>query len=174
MACVLTQGHTRPCRDSVGGVAEILITELSNKALLTDTAGLIDVFTLNSGTQFWTYEVDDEDGELVEVENNSQETGTVFYEQTTTFTIKQLITAERNEIRLLAQNRLMIIIKDNNGKYWLSGETRGANKAGTNEARTGKAMGDINGYNLSFVAKEVDMFKEVDASLISVLIVPAV
>lgn len=119
MACVLTQGNQIDCRDSVGGVEEIYITELGNKLSLTATSGIITAFTLNSGKKFWTYQLEKENAEVTEVEQNSVENGTLFYETTITFTMKKMSASKRNEIRLLAQNRLLLIYKDRNGKYWL-------------------------------------------------------
>jgi hypothetical protein len=39
MPCVLISGRTLDCRDSVGGIKRLLITELANKATLTTTSG---------------------------------------------------------------------------------------------------------------------------------------
>ena len=41
MACALTSGRALDCRDSVGGIKRLLITELANKATLTTTSGAI-------------------------------------------------------------------------------------------------------------------------------------
>ncbi len=168
-ACALTQGHQIPCRDIAGGVDTFYIAALEDKDVITTTSGQITAFTMDSGKKFWVYNVDAEDGEAFETENNSPETGSVFYEQNAVFSLKQLTSSARNELRLLVQNRLMIIVKDNAGKFWLYGESKGALKTGTNDARTGKAMADLNGYNLSFIAKETLPAKEVDSSLISSL-----
>lgn len=173
MPCALTQGFTLDCRDSVGGIEQILIGELSEKASSTVVAGVITALAMNSTKQFFIYEVDKEDAEAVETEQLSVENGTLFYEQVVNFTIKKLSVAARNEIRLLAQNRVMIIIKDNNGVYWMYGFERGADKVGTNEAKTGKAYGDLNGYTLAFMGKEVAPAYEVDSSLIASLTTPA-
>lgn len=173
MACVLTQGREIDCRDSVGGVAEIYITELSNKLALTASSGTITAHTLSSGKKYWTYKLEKENAEFTEVEQASVENGTLFYETTLTFTIPKMSASFRNELNLLAQNRLMIIIKDNNGKYWLMGQTNGADKVGTNEAKSGKAFGDRNGYTLSFMAKEPSPMNEVTSSLLSTLTVAA-
>jgi len=61
--------------------------------------------------------------------------------------------AKRNEIKLLSRAKLSVIIKDNNGIYWLMGETNGVRMtAGDNG--TGTALGDRNGYSLSFQGQE--------------------
>jgi len=171
--CNLLQGRQIDCRDGNGGIETVYITELENEAAKTTASGIVTAFTLNTGKKFWTYEVEKENAELVETEQVSVETGTTFWEQVLTFTIMKLTASSRNELRLLAQNRLHIIIKDNNGTFWLLGEERGCDKIGTNEAKTGKAFGDLTGYTLAFMGKEVAPMVVVTASLIDTLTVAA-
>jgi hypothetical protein len=173
MPCVLTSGRALDCRDSVGGIKRLLITELANKATLTTTAGAISAFTLATGKQFWAYEQVRETSNFSEAIQASVENGTLAYETTLTAIFNKGETATRNQIRLLAQNRLMIIAEDRNGKYWLIGEINGAElTAGT--YASGTAMGDRNGYELTFVAKEGEPMKEVASGLIATLLAPAV
>lgn len=171
--CDLLQGREIDCRDGNGGIETVYITELENEASMTVASGIVTAFTLLTGKKFWTYEVEKENAELVETEQVSVETGTTFYEQVLTFTIMQLTASSRNELRLLAQNRLHIIVKDNNGLFWLLGEERGCDKVGTNEAKTGKAFGDLGGYTLAFLGKEATPFLNVTASLLDTLTVAA-
>ena len=59
----------------------------------------------------------------------------------------------RNEIVNLAQADLLIIVKDQNGKYWLLGQVNGMSMAAS-IAQTGTAYGDRNGYELNFEGAE--------------------
>lgn len=173
MACALTSGRALDCRDSVGGIKRLLITELANKATLTTTSGAISAFTLSTGKQFWSYEQVRETSNFSEAIQASVENGTLAYETTLTAIFNKGETSTRNQIRLLAQNRLMIIAEDRNGKYWLLGETNGAELTAGSYA-SGTAMGDRNGYELTFVAKEAEPMKEVASGLIATLLAPAV
>ncbi len=92
--------------------------------------------------------------------------GTLFFEQDLTFTIRKMQASLSQEIKLLAQNRLMIIVLDRNGKYWLLGQNNGAELQPSTSV-TGTAFGDMNGYNLVFKAKEENPMNEVAANLIS-------
>lgn len=173
MACVLTSGHTLGCRDAVGGIKTVYITELSNKEAITASSGNITAFTLNEGKQFWTYELEKETAECVEKPTTSVENGTVFWESELKIMLHKRTAALSSEIALLAQNRLMIIILDRNGVYWLMGEANGADLA-PSESTFGKAMGDANGYALTFIAKETSQMKTVASNLIATLTAPAV
>jgi hypothetical protein len=173
MACVLTTDVALACRDSVGGIKRIYVTELENKATLTASAGNITAFTLSTGKQFWIYDFDKETAECVEKIQTSVENGTVFYETELKIMLHKRSATLRNELSLLAQNRIMIIILDNNGVYWLMGENNGADLA-PSESTFGKAMGDANGYALTFIAKEGSAMQTVSSGLISTLTAAAV
>ena len=172
MACALTAGRALDCRDSVGGIKRLLITELANKATLTITTGAITALTLAVGKQFWVYDQVRETSNFSEATQASVENGTLAYETTLTAIFNKGETATRNQIRLLAQNRLMILAEDRNGKYWLLGEINGAElTAGT--YASGTAMGDRNGYELTFVSKEGTALMEFTGN-ITPLLSPAV
>lgn len=170
--CAIVQGYEIPCRNSVGGIAEIYITEIGNKATLSSTSGIITAFTLSATKKFFTFFLEKENAEFTEKIVPSVENGTVYYEQEVKFNLKQLSASNRNAIRLLAQNRLYIIVKDNNGVYWLLGEAKGMD-LGASDGKTGKAMGDLNGYSLTFMGKEPLPAQVVTSSLMTTLTVNA-
>ena len=173
MACALTAGRALDCRDSVGGIKRLLITELANKNAYVVAGGAVTSLTCQLGKQFFVYDQVRETSNFSEVIQASVENGTLAYETTLTAIFNKGETATRNQIRLLAQNRLMIIAEDRNGKYWLLGAMNGAElTAGT--YASGTAMGDRNGYELTLVAKEAEPIKEVASGLIAALLIPAV
>lgn len=169
--CNIVSGIERDCIDSAGGIKELYITEFENvpQTAITVTSGTVTAMTQTSGKKFWVYKLENEVSELTEGETLSVENGSVFYEQTLSFSLHKMEAKKRNNLRLLAKNRLMVIVLDSNGKYWVVGRTRGAHKVGTNEAKTGLAMGDMNGYTISITGKEPDSMEEVDSTLISAL-----
>lgn len=154
MACTIINGREIDCRDSVGGIEEVYITEWSNVASITESSGVVTSISMNSGKKFFTFQLEKENATFDETENASVENGTLFYEGVLSFTTKKMTAAARNAFNILAKNRLMIIFKDRNGSYWLLGRAGGADKVGDNKASTGKAFGDMNGYTLTFTTKE--------------------
>jgi len=172
MACALTSGYTLYCADSVGGIKKKYYTELANKSTLTSASGVITAFTLSTGKQFFTYELQKETSNVVENITRNEANGTTFYEQVLQFTVRKLQASLRNEIKLLAQNRVMIIALDRNGKYWLLGECNGCEMTNST-AGTCTAMGDFNGYTLNFRGTEEAPMQEVSSGLISTLTAPA-
>ena len=54
MACTIIQGETIDCRDSVGGIKEIYLTEFANvpQGNITATSGTITAMTCSSTKNF--------------------------------------------------------------------------------------------------------------------------
>ncbi len=77
-----------------------------------------------AGKKFWTVELELEDGQFTEDATVSVENGTTFYAQTVTFSVYKMTAKNRNIVRLLTQNRLMVIVQDADDVYHLAGETR--------------------------------------------------
>lgn len=169
MACQIVQGVELGCRDSVGGIEILYLTEFENVVSVTSSSGQISAIAKSSGTSFKQFKLEKENAEFTESIQSSVENGTLFYEQLLNFTIKKMTASNRNNIRNIAQNRLMVIVKDNNGTYWVLGETRGVDLTGDNNGKTGKAFGDMNGYTLSLMGKEPEPAKTYTGSIASLL-----
>lgn len=172
MSCILTSGYTLDCRDNVGGIETIYITELENKNAITAASGIITAFTLKPTKQFWTYNIQKETANATENIPDGIANGTLHYEQTLVMTLRKLQATLRNEIYLLAQNNLMIIVKLRTGKFFLMGQNTGM-ELQTMAAATGTAMGDASGYTLTFMGKETSGMQEVSAGLLTTLTAPA-
>lgn len=156
MACSIIQGDSIDCRDSVGGLGlSLLIGEYGNvpQGNITASSGTISAMTCSVGKRFFKYELSKENGEFTDSTKVSVENGTVFSEQTLTFSIKKMSASHRNNLLTLAYNRLMIVVRDANGLNYVMGQVNGADLTG-NDGKTGKALGDMNGNMLTFIAKE--------------------
>ena len=172
MACILTSGYTLDCRDNVGGIETIYVTELANKNAITAASGVITAFTLTAGKRFWVYNIQKETASATENIPDGIANGTLYYDQSLVMTLRKLQATLRNEIYLLAQNNLMIMIKLRTGKIFLLGQNNGM-ELQTMASATGTAMGDASNYTLTFVGKETTGMQEVTSALIATLILPA-
>jgi hypothetical protein len=168
MACTLTKGHSIDCRDSIGGIESVYISEFGNITAHTVVAGEVTAITQTTSTNFFIYNLEKENGSFDSTMTTSLETGTTMYETILNFTIKKMVKTESEELRLLALNRVIMIIKDNNGNYWGMGFTRGADmNGGTNTSSSGKAYGDMNGYTLGFRSISGVPIYQVDSTIIA-------
>jgi hypothetical protein len=152
MACALTQGFVKGCKDSSGGVKEFFLANRpTDFAVVKNASGQVTSYV---GTVAWYKYVPRKQtstfGESIEV---SEENGTVFFKQTAQILLSKLEVGKQREILLLAQADLLLIAKDQNGFYWLQGVDNAVSLM-TSTADGGKAYGDMNGYTLNFEGNE--------------------
>ena len=166
MACALTQGRAIDCRNSTGGISEILIANFGDITIDTVAAGVLTALTQAGATSFYRYSLEKENGSLIETQTGSLENGTNFYDSVLDFNTKNLSASENEELTLLDQAQLFVIVKDMNEKYWTVGAFFGADKL-TGTAVTGAAFGDHNGYTYSITSKEAKRMLEVDSTVIA-------
>jgi hypothetical protein len=166
MACNLTQGFTLDCKDAVGGIKSIHLIDWASTGF-TVSGGEVTATTVASG-DVYTYELPKGVGSMTTTTNVSQENGTVFNQTDIVARLRKLSTTKRNELKLLAQNRVFCIVKDNNDNYWLAGSEYGCDiTAMTSES--GTAMGDVQGYNFTLSAIEAESPYLVQAAVATTL-----
>lgn len=159
MACELTQGFVKGCKDSTGGIKEFLIGNRPTTFAVTKNAsGMVTSYT---GTVAWyRYIPRKQTSTLGEEIQASEENGTVFFQQTAQMVLTKMEVTKQNEVKLLAQADLVIIGKDQNGKYWLMGIENGMSLVAS-PVTVGKAYGDLNGYTLNFEGAEPSNMPEI-------------
>lgn len=168
MSCNLTAGITLGCRDNVGGLKTMWITDFCNITNITQSSG--DTITNISGSgEFYCFELIRTSSQHTETVNASLEAGTVFYNGEVVTYFSKLDQSKRNILKTLAQSqRLAIVVEDNNGTNFLLGQSYGCFvTAGTSV--TGKALGDANGYNITFGYLEPNPMNTLSGALSSVV-----
>lgn len=156
----------------MGGLKELYVIEFNNVTGITSASGTITAIAKASGKRFWKYQQLAQTAQATEEITGSDENGTVFYNQSIEVFLNKMQASVRNEVKLLAANRCIIITVDRNGKSFLYGETLGLT-VNTGQGSSGRAYGDRNGYALTFSGAEPEPAKEVDSSLIASLETPA-
>lgn len=149
----ILQGYTNPCGDSQGGVQKFYITEHANIDSYTEASGVLTTLTMVSGKKFWLYEQEVEVADGEEKPTPSGENGTTFWEQTFTARLNKRSASLSYSLRAIAHQRVAIIVVEATGTMFLYGAKWGC-KLQPSTSPTGKAIGDHNGYELSFLAKE--------------------
>jgi hypothetical protein len=168
MACALTQGYSLDCKDSAGGITEVYFIEKGNVSAIVSASGVVTGLTKAAGKRFWKYELPKETGSFTHNPTVSTENGTLFFEQNLTIVVNKLSASINTELKLLAQNILVAVVKDNNNKFWMLGKERGLDMSGSTSG-SGTAFGDRSGYSLVFVGKEPDQLYEVNSTVAAAL-----
>lgn len=163
MACDITAGRIEPCKDSVGGLDAVYFVndgDITGFTMdVTDTDVIASVDGLPSA-----YKYDLKGNSTFETTiNSSTENGTSFFEQTLTLTLKKLDIESHKELKLLTWGKPKVIVRDNNGNFFLMGKEHGAEVTGGSVV-TGGAMGDLSGYTLTLSAMERVPANFIDAS----------
>jgi len=156
--CSTLNGITLDCRDNVGGIEAVYIAAASGSIVATPTAGAVAIgsISIDGGTgttldsDFQTYECVKQTGAMNETGTFSEENGTVFYTNVASVVFNKTTAAKLVELNELAKsNKLCVIVKDNNGLYWMVGNDSGA-LVSNSTAGTGTAFGDRNGVTMEF------------------------
>lgn len=168
MACALTQGYSLDCKDSAGGITEVYFIEKGNVSAIVSASGVVTGLTKAAGKRFWKYELPKETGSFTHNPTVSTENGTLFFEQNLTIVVNKLSASINTELKLLAQNILVAVVKDNNNKFWMLGKERGLDMSGSTSG-SGTAFGDRSGYSLVFIGKEPDQLYEVNSTVAAAL-----
>ena len=159
MACDLTGGRAKPCKDAVGGIRKIHFVDFGDLGTVTLTD---DEVTAMDGT--FTYHTYDVKGNS-SLETNIQtslENGTTFFEQVVNVTLHKLTKEDNKELKLMAFGRPHVFVETFDGSLLLVGREHGAEVTGGTMV-TGTAMGDLQGYTLTLTANETTMPNFVDS-----------
>jgi hypothetical protein len=157
MSCILSGGYTLGCKDQTGGIKEVYIKVYDSTDIFAEdgTEGVIEVATDSSDAAlaYFKFEQRNEQGEFTQTGNHSVENGTNFWTQAVNLVFSKNDVANRNTLKVLAQARLSVIVLDQNGVYWLVGETNGVDLVASTSG-AGKAYGDLSGSTITLEAME--------------------
>jgi len=161
MACELTKGRSLDCKFSTGGIKAVYFVQHEDVVLTESSGEITDLeFVGGAATTLYKYTLPRGTGSFTETITGSSENGTFFYEPSVTFMLHGLTAADQNEIKLLAQNRLVVFVQLNarvatggNDVIVALGRENGLELT-TGTAASGTAFGDMSGYNLTFSGME--------------------
>ena len=160
MACDITHGRLEQCKDVVGGLQAIYILNYGEYDPIADvtyslTSGLEDLITqinLPALTPIYKYELKGTNSFETTI-TSSRENGTTFFEQVLAVMLKKQDAQTHKQIKLLTYGRPNIIVRTNANQFFIAGLARGMDvTAGT--IGNGTALGDMNGYGLTFTGQE--------------------
>jgi hypothetical protein len=169
MSCDITNGRIEQCKDSVSGLKSIYFInydDLNSDSGLTYDNTDTDLITSweppAAVINLYKYELKGVNSFETTI-NSSRDNGTTFFQQTLTIQLKRQDVATHKNVKLLAYGRPRIVVRTMTNQFFLMGLTQGADvTAGT--VSSGSALGDFNGYNLTFEAMEVSPSNFIDVN----------
>ncbi len=173
MACSnLNAGFILDCNNSNGGIDKVYIANgpVQSIATVSGNSGIVDEIVVGGSpltpADFFEFEVPRQTSSFTETHTVSQANGTLFYDQALSMLFNKMEASKRNQLLLMGQaTNLVVVFKDNNGKYWSVGLERGGYMtAGTSVS--GTAYGDQNGYTITLSGAEASPSFEVLSSIV--------
>ena len=157
MSCNLSLYRTEPCKDSVGGLDKVYFVNYGTMGDVTYDGTDDDMIEAVAGVaaadvNAYEYDIKGTSSFTQNIQS-SRENGTTAFEQVLELTLHKLSVADHKELKLLSWGRPHVIIKDNNGNYFLAGIEHGMDVSGGTVV-TGGAMGDLSGYTLTLTGME--------------------
>jgi len=155
MSCPLTQGFTLDCKDAIGGIKSVRFASLSAWESLDPAYATGAVTFASASAVFYKYELDKEESSMNDDPTPGSNKGTLYYVPAITFILSKLDVTKRNEMQLLAKNRVVAIVETREATptYWAIGATNGLDLT-TGVGGTGVAAADLNGYTMTFSGLE--------------------
>ena len=154
MSCELITGRLKPCKDAVGGIRKIHFVDFGQLGDI-DLGTNDEVTDMDGAFTYHTYDVKGNSSLETNIQT-SLENGTTFFEQVLNITLHKLTKEDNKELKLMAFGRPHVFVETFDGNLLLVGREHGAEVTG-GTAVTGTAMGDLQGYTLTFTASEVTM-----------------
>lgn len=162
-------GLARDCQPSMGGIVEVYAINKESVTAITETDGQISAITVTEGETFKSFAFSRNTGSMTSTYNLDPATGVRYVTTDLVLQFNRMETVKRVEITALAQNELVLIVKDANGKYWLLGKDEPV-LATAGDGNTGTARGDRNGYSITLQDTSLEMPFEVGASVVEGLL----
>ena len=160
MACALTKGKAKGCKESIGGNSKLYLFDYLEDPF-TVAAGVATAMNV-ALTAAWTYDLVGDASTLTEEVVSDRQTGTVTNTQTLTAVFHKMDAATAAEFNLIAKAYPQAVIKDRNGEFHALGITDGIdfNISGS----TGGAKPDLNGFTLTGVSTESTLSPKLDSA----------
>lgn len=163
MACDLTSGRIKPCKQSIAGLGKLYLFNFVEDAF-TYANGIVTAINPLLTTVF-EYELEGDGNNVAESLVPDRNTGTSVNTQTATIVLKKIDAETSAQMNLLAYGWNSAVVKDRNGVYHALGIDDGIDW--TVAQSTGGAKTDLNGYTLTGVATTGSLSPKLDAATIS-------
>ena len=164
MSCDITAGRIEQCKDSVSGLKSIYIInfdKLNSDSVVYNTtdAGKEDELKtwvpIDTATamNLYKFELKSTTNSFTTAIESSRDNGTTFFTQTLVAALKRQDVVTTKQVKILSYGRPRIVVRTMTDQFFLMGLDQGADVS-AGEISSGAALGDFNGYSLTFLAQE--------------------
>jgi hypothetical protein len=165
MACDITKGRARECKQNLGGQSSLfLFNYVEDPFTIVDGSG--EASGINPLlTVVYQYELAGDLNTLTENQVSDDNTGVTVNTQTLVASLRKQDAATSAEFNLLTYGNAQAVVKDRNGVFHCLGISEGLNWSV--DATTGGARTDLNGYTVTGVGLEGALSPKLDDATIT-------
>lgn len=167
----LDRGLDPFCGPNLGGVVEAYIADFDNVSaygLTGSDLNVVSTITMATASNyFYKFEFREDTSSFAQT--NTPTLSADIVDQVGTLVFQQLSTSKNSAFNLLRGKKLVVIYKDSNGQFWLSGKNLGVRLTNLEQA-SGTDRNDDNIYTLTLTARETEFAYEV----LNVSVIPTV
>jgi hypothetical protein len=153
----------------MGGIHEAYFANKEDVKDVTITEEQVSAITMEEGKKFTKFQFARNTGSMSSTYTKDPTTGVNYVTTELNLVFNRMETSKRVAIAALAQNDLVAIVKDANGKYWYLGFNEPVT-ATTGDGVTGTARGDRNGYSVTLQDNSHEMPYEVNPAIVAALV----
>lgn len=159
----------KDCSPSMGGILEVLLANKEDVQEVTVTEEMISAIAMASSAKFTKFQFARNTSSMSSNYTIDPASGVRFVTTDLVMMFNRMDTQKRVAIKALAENELVGIVKDANGKYWYLGHDEPLT-ATAGDALTGTARADRNGYSITLQDNSHGMPYEVSPDIIDALV----
>jgi ribosomal protein L6P/L9E len=163
MACNITTGRAKACKEFQGGVQSLYLFNFLENAFTVVDGEATAINPLL--TEVFEYKVEGDGQTLVENMVSDRNTSTTVNTQTITAMLKGIDAETSAELNLVAKGYPMAVVRDRNGVYHAVGLDDGIDF--TIDQATGGAKTDMNGYTITGVSTTGSLSPKLDSTTIT-------
>ena len=153
----------------MGGITEVMLANKEDVQAVELTEEMISAITMASSAKFTKFQFPRNTGSMSSNYTIDPTTGVRFVTTDLVMLFNRMDTQKRVAIKALAENELVGIVKDANGKYWYLGHDEPLT-ATAGDGLTGTARADRNGYSITLQDNSHGMPYEVSPDIIAALV----
>lgn len=153
----------------MGGIVEVMLANKEDVQEVTVTEEVISAITMKDSAKFTKFQFPRNTGSMSSNRTIDKTTGVRFVTTDLLMVFNRMDTQKRIAIKALAENELVGIVKDANGKYWYLGYDE-ALSATAGDGLTGTARADRNGYSITLQDNSHEMPYEVNSDIVAALV----
>jgi hypothetical protein len=163
MACDITAGRLRACKQNLGGLGSLYLFNLVQNPF-TYANGIVTAINPLL-TEVFEYELEGDGNNVVETLTPDRNTGTTVNTQVITTVLKKIDATSSAQMNLLAYGYPMAVVRDRNGIYHAIGIDDGIDFVVAQS--TGGAKAELNGYTLTGTSTTGSLSPKLDTATVA-------